>query len=1245
MEIYFLVWSILFLQHGYFAFGSVHNERIGITSVSKNCNNKPCFQGTCDNGRCRCFAGWGGEQCDHCHGRVVLSDDVDSIVDGPQNYTASSRCMWIIEDKNNTGALLFKFNQFETECSWDHVYFYDGNSVYGEELLALSGTQTGRQFSAKSGKALVFFFSDIAFQTAGFDISFSHVECKLNCSSNGDCVRGKCQCFSGFAGEYCQIPVCKRKGDPCGKGECVEDNRCICNQLYHGNRCQKKSSQSIFETVLTKGNAMSARASHASVVVENRVWIVGGSYFPGTNHSFVTVYDILRDTWESIDTKNEPSSRYDHSLVNYGEKLYMFGGVTKDNTVTAELWSLNMSSLIWVNETATNFSLNEVLPIPVSGHKAHVIENEMFIFYGYNPTFGLLHKIQKYNMETRVWTNVVDEGPPLYGRFGHSLVTYKKKMSEVEVILIYGGFMASSEIGKKPSGSNSLVEYRCNNKTCTHKTLKSGLSPVFRHSASLINRMMIVIGGNGQNETAAHSALKCYSDIVQQYDIECETWSELESDELTPRHGHTSIATKRNIFIFGGFDGSMLNDVIKFTPGRCEERRQQEECINKTNGVHCVFHSGKCKLYLPDSSYSITLQSLIKPESGNGELQCGSRFETACSGRTNCSNCTAVEGCSWCVQSRECIVTDNLCVDDEKPIEGSRCLEITNVRPCAFARNCFSCKLLPHCRWYPVEETKWRCKETRDIMLEDGERLTSKFVSSPHSIAAFAAAGGNLSCPKSCTEYDNCEDCFKGQCMWCPTVNKCIALDTYLINFPYGQCQTWITSYIYASNKHICQLDPSDCSKQKTCIDCQNVGPSCGWCDDGSGTGVGRCLPGSLEGPLEPSSCPVDSGQLWYFSNCSACQCNGHSNCTTVPPSSEWMVNYPDQKCIHCNNNTTGEHCQYCADMFFGDPRNGGICQECQCNKQARSCNRETGDCYCFTKGVIEKNCSKCDEKYIGDPANGQPCYYELVVDFIFTFNLDNNDPNDQHVTQINFYSVMNKRDTDVVFTISCETVKPNSANITLSLNSSSERNIPLISGQACGENPLRRTFSASSDRGYEHIKENVTFLVTVYGFQTPIKIVISFSQSPPINWVLFFVIFAACFVILLVVAGLMWMIKLRIEVYRRNQRHYNEIEQWASRPFASVRLELVFPRATFMATPIAVEPCNDYRTGIFTLAVRLPTGGRQFTPHGTSGLAVASAICLLTPAQLGVLQAPKNSDAHHNRKTTIMRYIPFIGS
>ncbi|VDM62079.1 unnamed protein product [Angiostrongylus costaricensis] len=78
--------------------------------------------------------------------------------------------------------------------------------------------------------------------------------------------------------------------------------------------------------------------------------------------------------------------------------------------------------------------------------------------------------------------------------------------------------------------------------------------------------------------------------------------------------------------------------------------------------------------------------------------------------------------------------------------------------------------------------------------------------------------------------------------------------------------------------------------------------------------------------------------------------------------------------------------------------------------------------------------------------------------------------------------------------------------------------------------------------------------------------------------------------------------------------------------------------------TPLSVEPCSNYKSGIFTLAVRLPTGGRTTTPNGTSGLAVASALCLLTSAQLGVLQAPPdNSESRNNRKTTLFRYIPFL--
>lgn len=192
-----------------------------------------------------------------------------------------------------------------------------------------------------------------------------------------------------------------------------------------------------------------------------------------------------------------------------------------------------------------------------------------------------------------------------------------------------------------------------------------------------------------------------------------------------------------------------------------------------------------------------------------------------------------------------------------------------------------------------------------------------------------------------------------------------------------------------------------------------------------------------------------------------------------------------------------------------------------------------------------------------------------------------------------------------------------------------------------------------------------VCLKVRVYNFNTPVQIVVSFAQSPPINWVLFFVIFAAwvfccyevmfqkicrCFIVLLVVAGLLWMIKVRIEAYRRNQRRIDEIEhvgqnqksnhdcdfQMASRPFASTKMELSILSQFSSAggpTPLSIEPCSNYRAGVFTLAVRLPTGGRAVTPSGTSGLAVASSLCLLTPQQVGVLQAQENGENISGRK------------
>lgn len=51
---------------------------------------------------------------------------------------------------------------------------------------------------------------------------------------------------------------------------------------------------------------------------------------------------------------------------------------------------------------------------------------------------------------------------------------------------------------------------------------------------------------------------------------------------------------------------------------------------------------------------------------------------------------------------------------------------------------------------------------------------------------------------------------------------------------------------------------------------------ACGWCDDGSGTGIGVCVEGGQRGPINPvtgimqrSKCPKPN---WFFTEC-PCEC------------------------------------------------------------------------------------------------------------------------------------------------------------------------------------------------------------------------------------------------------------------------------------------------------------------------------------------------------------------------------------
>ncbi len=60
--------------------------------------------------------------------------------------------------------------------------------------------------------------------------------CRSTCLNGGTCSNGTCECRPGFAGDYCQEPVCKEECK--NGGRCIGPNRCACIYGYTGRYCE-----------------------------------------------------------------------------------------------------------------------------------------------------------------------------------------------------------------------------------------------------------------------------------------------------------------------------------------------------------------------------------------------------------------------------------------------------------------------------------------------------------------------------------------------------------------------------------------------------------------------------------------------------------------------------------------------------------------------------------------------------------------------------------------------------------------------------------------------------------------------------------------------------------------------------------------------------------------------------------------------------------------------------------------------
>ena len=336
------------------------------------------------------------------------------------------------------------------------------------------------------------------------------------------------------------------------------------------------------------------RWGHTSVIIDNKMYIYGGTGHTSHSKNWECAYQLELDSWDwtkIVSSNKPPISRDSHSCTVLDKKMYIFGG-SDGNDSKNDMYECDMITNTWKKIEAQGN-----LPTPREGHSACLIENRYIVIYGgWNGenTFDDCYVFDTHNL---IW-KYIDK------KFGNEPIPRESQSCCMlrDHMYVFGGQGINIVANGRTYENffNDLYRFKIvfeDNKVHAvwEKIESNGKKPSKRSSHSSCaykNKYMFIVGGEGYADDYGEAGSReewnqsnnnnnnnknnvinddnppCFpKNDVWSYNIESNEWVQLKisnEKEFIPRFAHSCNIFEDSLIIFGG-----LSDYAHSTKDIC----------------------------------------------------------------------------------------------------------------------------------------------------------------------------------------------------------------------------------------------------------------------------------------------------------------------------------------------------------------------------------------------------------------------------------------------------------------------------------------------------------------------------------------------------------------------------------------------------------------------------------------------------------------------------------------------------